>query len=76
MENNNKAVQARMILEHMQTIGPITRAEAMDIYGVGNVTARITDLRKAGHQIQTITTHGVNRFGRKIKYARWMLMEG
>lgn len=73
---DNKAVQARMILEHMQTIGPITRAEAMDIYGVGNVTARITDLRKAGHQIQTIKTKGVNRFGKKINFARWMLLEG
>ena len=67
--------QCKMLLHHMREIGPITRAEAMNIYGIGNITARITDLRHDGHNIQTIITKSKNRYGRKISYARWMLME-
>ena len=72
---NNKHVQRNMILDHMRNIGPITRAEAMDIYGIGNITARLTELRQEGYKIQTIMTQSVNRYGRHITYARWMLME-
>ena len=70
----DKHVQRKMILDHMRQIGPITRAEAMDYYGIGNITARLTELRQEGYQIQTIMTSGVNRFGKHINYARWMLM--
>ena len=73
--NDNTATQRKMLLQHMREIGPITRAEAMDIYGIGNITARLSELRKEGIKIQTITTKGKNRFGKKISYARWMLME-
>lgn len=72
---DNATAQANIILDHMKTIGAITRIEAMNIYGIGNITARITDLRQRGHKIQTIKVKGVNRYGRKINYARWILLK-
>lgn len=72
MDNRNS--QNRMILEHMQTIGAITQDVADELYACKRLPARINDLRKEGHQIQTITTHGINRFGKKIKYARYILI--
>lgn len=71
----DKNAQRKMLLDHMRFIGPITRAEGMDIYGIGNITARITELRKEGYPIQTIKVQAVNRYGKHINYARWMLME-
>ena len=73
--NSNTESQNKMILEHMRTIGAITQDDAKELYACTRLPARINDLRKSGHSIQTITTHGVNRFGRKIKYARYILME-
>ncbi len=69
----DKALQCNMILEHMRTIGAITRADAFELYGCANLPARITDLRQSGHRIQTIMTEGKNRYGKAIHYARYIL---
>ena len=68
--------QNQMILDHMKRIGQITQDDAARLYGCVRLPARINDLRKQGHSIQTIMTHGVNRFGRKITYASYILMGG
>jgi len=73
---DNKHTQNKMILEHMQTIGAITQDDARELYACTRLPARINDLRSEGHKIQTIMTHGVNRFGRKISFARYILLEG
>lgn len=73
--SSNIESQNKMILEHMRTIGAIDDNDARDLYGCRRLPARIHDLRESGHSIQTIMTCGENRFGRKIKYARYILME-
>jgi hypothetical protein len=73
--NSNTESQNKMILEHMKKIGSIDDTAARDLYGCRRLPARINDLRKSGHTIQTIMTEGENRFGRKIIYARYILME-
>lgn len=73
MENKN--TQSEMILNHMKTIGAIDDTDARDLYGCRRLPARINDLRKDGHRIQTIMTKGKNRFGRTVNYARYILME-
>ena len=71
----DRQTQSKMILEYMRKNGPITRVEALRYCGCANLTARITDLRQAGHDIRTIRTQGVNQFGHKINYGRFILVE-
>ena len=71
----DKQTQCKRILEYMRRVGPITRQDAMDYLSIANLTARIADLRNDGHKIQTIMTKGVNKFGDKINYGRFMLVE-
>lgn len=44
--------QVDMILEHLETKGPITQLEALKLYGCGRLSGRIWDLRHAGHPIE------------------------
>lgn len=45
--------QVDMILNHLQTVGPITQLEALQKYGCGRLSGRIWDLRHAGFPITT-----------------------
>ncbi len=65
--------QCAMILEHLQKNGAIDDTDARDLYGCRRLPARISDLRKSGHSIQTIMTEGKNRFGKTVHYARYIL---
>ena len=53
--------QCGQILAHMRMFGSITPQEALDEYGCFRLAARISDLRKRGHAIETETI----RNGRK-----------
>ena len=46
--------QAQAILKHLQE-RPITAIDALKLYGVFRLAARINQLRDAGHDIQTKT---------------------
>ena len=67
--------QCDMVFNHMQMFSGIDDNIARDLYGIRRLPARINDLRKNGHKIQTIMTEGKNRFGKTVHYARYILME-
>lgn len=75
MTEEMKQTQNNLILDYMRKNGAITRIDALRYCSCANLTARITDLRKNGHDIQTIMTQGVNQFGRKVNYGRFVLRE-
>lgn len=75
MTEEMKQTQNNLILDYMRKNGAITRIDALRYCSCANLTARITDLRKSGHDIQTIMTQGVNQFGRKVNYGRFVLCE-
>lgn len=45
--------QSDDILQHLRTIGPITPLDALEAYGCFRLGARILDLKKRGHRIET-----------------------
>lgn len=67
--------QCDMIFNHMKVFGAIDDNDARDLYGIRRLPARINDLRKEGHKIQTIMTESKNRFGKTVHFARYILME-
>ena len=59
--------QETQILNHLKK-GPITPMQAMKLYNIYRLAARISDLRYKGHKIRTQTMH---RNGKH--YARYWL---
>lgn len=68
-----RLTQCEMILRHLKEIGPITPKEAMDLYGVMRLAARIHDLRQQGHPIGDELVATTNRYGDTVQVARYRL---
>lgn len=67
--------QTDRILRHMREQGGITAAEAMSEYGIYRLAARIADLKKLGHDIETERVKSKNRYGESVSFARYTIKE-
>lgn len=67
--------QGEMILRHMRDNGSISSAEAFTEYGIMRLAARIYDLRRQGYCIKGQQEERTNRFGKKIWFDRYTLIE-
>tara|TARA_R110000803_G_scaffold161216_1_gene224972 strand:- start:85 stop:306 length:222 start_codon:yes stop_codon:yes gene_type:complete len=47
--------QCDMILHHLETVGPLTPLDALNLFGCFRLTSRIWDLKQLGHEINTGT---------------------
>lgn len=70
--------QARQVLLHINDFGSITSIEAIQKYGITRLAARISDLRNGKldnvrYNIKTTQATGVNRFQKKVSFARYTL---
>lgn len=68
--------QRTRILNHLDKFGSITSLEAMQLYGIMRLASRISELRKSGYDIETVTEKGKNRYGEDTAYARYVMNEG
>lgn len=66
--------QIKAILQHLQSKGNITSMEAIELYGATRLSAIIFCLREHGYNIITQKVDGVNRYGNKMKYARYLYL--
>lgn len=57
------------ILDHFEKYGILTSMEAIQLYGITRLAARIKDLRDMGYNISTIMTDGINRYEEPVRYA-------
>ena len=69
-----KDSQCEQILRYMEAYGSITAAEAMEHIGCYRLAARIADLRKAGHTIESEMDTGKNRHKKAVNYAVYRLI--
>lgn len=67
--------QCERIMRHLQEVGSITSAEAMQEYGIYRLASRISDLKKLGVPIQREFVKGKNRFGEETIFARYSLRD-
>ena len=67
--------QCDMILRYMQDEGSITPWEAMKEFGCLRLGARIYDLRRRGVGIERTLVTDVNRYGKRVQYARYTVQE-
>lgn len=65
--------QNKRILEWLQVFGTITPKEAYGLLGCMRLSARIHDLRKAGHNITTVFRTYRRKDGETVTYAEYQL---
>ena len=63
--------QKERILQYIEDFGSITQIEALKYLGVMRLASRICDLRKDGIDIISEDVVGTNRYGEKVRYARY-----
>lgn len=66
--------QNQAVLEHLLTKGPLTPKQAMDLYGIYRLAARVKDLRDQGFGIHTQTVEVQNRHGELVRVASYSLV--
>lgn len=67
--------QCERILRHLQDGNTLTQAEAFLEYGVGRLSSRICDLRRAGYPIKGEFITQKNRYGEPCTFVRYSLNE-
>lgn len=65
--------QCDRILRHLEDFGQITTMDAFHDYGITRLSGRIFDLRKAGYDISSTTTEGLNRYGETTHFTTYSL---
>lgn len=65
--------QRERIATYMMEHGSITAKEAMEELGVMRLSAQIFDMKELGMNIKTSMEQSVNRFGDKVRYARYFI---
>ena len=63
------------ILKHLQDFGSITSLEAFRDYGNTRLSATIFLLRKDGWKISSERVEFRNRYGKKVYFAKYVLVE-
>lgn len=65
--------QTQAVLEWLQTHASISSMEAIQNFGATRLSAIIFNLKRKGHNIETVWCDGYNRFGRHVRFARYYL---
>ena len=68
-----KEKQSARVLEWMKGTGPITQFEAIQHLGILRLAARINDLRREGHDINSSRVSVKNRFGERCSVVEYSL---
>lgn len=65
--------QNEQVLKHLLTYEKITSLEAIELYGIMRLGARIYDLKKQGYSIKTYLRVGKSRNGESMVFAEYRL---
>lgn len=65
--------QCETVMKHMRERGGITTKEAYERYGITRLGARIYELKALGVEIVTEMVDARNRYGEKVRVARYRL---
>ena len=65
--------QNELVLNHLKEYGSLTSLEAMNLYGISRLAARISDLRARGINISSLDKEVKTRGGRTARIAVYVL---
>lgn len=69
----DKVTQRAKILDYCDKHGSITVREAFDKLNINSPTKRISELRKAGYDVQTVTERRAKDNGETVRYTRYFI---
>lgn len=69
----DKVTQRAKILDYCDKHGSITVRDAFDKLSINSPTKRISELRKAGYDVQTITESRAKSNGETVRYTRYFI---
>lgn len=69
----DKQSQCNKILNHMRSEGSITAAEAVGKYKIYRLAARVSDLKRRGHNVVSTIVRTVDEDGNRSQYAIYRL---
>ena len=72
----DKATQKGKILRYCAEHGSITVREAFEKLHINSPTKRISELRRAGYDVQTITESRAKDSGETVTYKRYFIKAG
>ena len=76
MQIDGKEVnQNDLVLAYIRAYGSITTLEAFRDLGISRLASRICDLKKQGYVFRRDTAKGKNRFGKRVHFTRYSLIE-
>lgn len=64
-------IQKQMVLDYIREFGSITPVDAFKDLGITRLAAVVCRLRREGHDIHKEREHALNRYGQKVRYARY-----
>ena len=70
-----RMTKTQAVLDWLKTYASISSMEAINNFGATRLSAIIFNLRKRGHNIETVMVDGRDRFGNTIRYARYYLRD-
>lgn len=70
---SREITQETRVLNYMVDNGSITSWEAIKEFGITRLSAKIFNLRNKGYFIESEWENTINRYGDKVKYARYVL---
>lgn len=65
--------KTKAVLDWLKTNTSISSLEAFENLGATRLSAIIFNLRKRGYDIETVTAETVDRFGNRVRFARYYL---
>lgn len=69
-----KTTQRAEVLNYLKEHGSITSMEAFELFGATRLSAIIFTLRGQGYRIATMDMGTKNRYGQKVRYAKYVYM--
>ena len=76
MQIDGKEVnQNDLVIAYIRAYGSITTLEAFRDLGIARLASRICDLKKQGYNFHRDVAKGTNRFGKKVHFTRYSLIE-
>jgi len=70
-----KQTQCDKVLRHLRDYKTLTSKEAMEEYGIYQLVSRISDLKKAGHNITSRTVTAKNRYQEDTHFSEYSLIQ-
>ena len=67
--------QCEQIIDYLHQFGSITPMEAFADLGITKLATRVSEMRKDGMEFNIETVKSTNRFGKRVRYAKYSLKE-